>query len=329
MGVQTAVAEVALAERCIEIAMKFLVILICLAMNILWLKDFNRFDDSWFFRLYRTVNQAFSSAEEGSWLRDFAPILIIYSMPLLLLALLLTILKGAVFSLPLMLLHVLVLLFALDRTQPGSMAQEFLKRWREGDNEACLNYLSIEFRLSPEQKLKDEAAICAFFRERLIYQCFEKMFVMLFWYLVAGPLGVLICYISYQLRDSVNEHQTISENKIVINSLRVLKWVPLRLLSITFALAGNFVNCFDLLKQSFWSMDEAGASSHLVSYANSALAYDQGLVSEGKVGTQTWRIAQETQIEKVRALLERSQIIWLTVLALITLISPLWLVWNG
>ena len=63
--------------------MKFLVILISLAINYLWLKGFHRFDDSWFFRLRRLIEAGFSRLEfkaEISWL---VPVVSVYAFLLL------------------------------------------------------------------------------------------------------------------------------------------------------------------------------------------------------------------------------------------------------
>ncbi|MGB0443169.1 MAG: hypothetical protein ACPGJC_10985, partial [Pseudohongiellaceae bacterium] len=98
--------------------MKFLVILISLTINYLWLKDFDRFDDSWFFRLRRLIEAGFSRLEikaEISWL---VPVVSVYAFLLLALLLLLQLANGILYGFITMLIHIWVLLVALDRTQP-------------------------------------------------------------------------------------------------------------------------------------------------------------------------------------------------------------------
>ena len=58
--------------------MKFLVILICLTINYLWLKDFDRFDDTWFFRFRRRMEDSIGSRETSSTWAGLAPLLFIY-----------------------------------------------------------------------------------------------------------------------------------------------------------------------------------------------------------------------------------------------------------
>ena len=301
--------------------MKFLVILICLTINYLWLKDFDRFDDAWFFRFRRRIEQWAGTSESGAELMGLIPLIFIYGIPILSLAILMWLFEGAAFGLPTMLLHILVLLVAFDRTQPGNIVKCFLQRWREGDSEACLNYLNEEMWVPEENTLENDQALSEFFKEQLIYRCFEKMFVMFFWYMLTGPLGIVFCYVSYQLRDTHHENQAEIESKTVSNVIHLLEWVPIRLLAITFSLAGNFVHCFDNLKQSFWSFsNESEASERLYSYAGCALSGSDSSISDADDSTASdWRKDQEREIENILALLERSQAIWLAVLALITI----------
>ncbi len=302
--------------------MKFLVILICLTINYLWLKDFDRFDDGWFFRFRRRMEELVGSNMNGSQIAGLAPLLFIYGIPLLSLAILLLFLRDAAFGLPTMLLHILVLLIAFDRTQPGNIVKCFLQRWREQDSEACIHYLSMEMWVPEDKDLQNEKELSEFFKEQLIYRCFEKMFVMFFWYMLTGPLGIMFCYISYQLRDTQHENQAEIEGVLVSNTIHLLEWVPLRLLAITFSLAGNFVRCFDNLKKTFWSFaNETEASVRLYSYAGCALSgvQNNGAEDSEETAKPDWRKSQEREIEDIQALLERSQAIWLAVLALITI----------
>ena len=113
--------------------MYFLVILICLTINYVWLKDLDRFNDSWFFKFYAQVEQLTAKSPpkltHGWWL----PLLIVYAVPLLVVAALILFLQDIFFGIVVMLVHILVLLIAFDRTQPGKLASDFLVLWKQGD----------------------------------------------------------------------------------------------------------------------------------------------------------------------------------------------------
>ena len=69
--------------------MKFLVILICLIVNYLWLKDFDRFNDGWFFRFRCQVEDWASNRVDNIPLGWLAAFILIYGLPLASLALIL------------------------------------------------------------------------------------------------------------------------------------------------------------------------------------------------------------------------------------------------
>lgn len=304
--------------------MKFLVILISLTINYLWLKDLDRFDDTWFFNFRRKMEETVGSESIDKKLSGLAPLLFIYGIPLLATGLLLFYLQDTAFGLPTMILHILVLLVAFDRTQPGNLVKCFLEKWRRGDLEACTVYLEQELCIPEETDAANAESLSEFFKQQLISRCFEKMFVMFFWYMLTGPLGIVFCYITYQLRDTQHENHAATEGELVGQIIYVLEWMPLRLLAITFSLAGNFVHCFENLKQSFWEFNPAvEAAARLHSYASCALSGSKSDEQEEETGGAAtearWIAKQEREIENLQALLERSQAIWLAVLALITI----------
>lgn len=295
--------------------MKFLVILICLAMNYLWLKDFDRFDDSWFFRLRTWLEGLTENARSSAngWLLS---VVLIYFILLGLLSFILWLANGVAFGIPTMLVHILVVLIAFDRTQPGMLAREFLDRWTNKSDEEVREYLQKEMNCGEEDPQSREE-LAQLFGRLLIHRAFERMFVMFFWYVLAGALGVAFSYISYQLQDSHRQDQEASEVQFVTNVIGLLEWIPMRLLALTFSLAGNFVRCFDNLKRSFWQTD-LGVDNGLIlyDYAKCALS---GIVDRNAAESESNGEAEE--IAALQGLLERSQAIWLTALAAITVMG--------
>lgn len=301
--------------------MKFLVILICLTVNYLWLKDFDRFDDSWFFR-FRERMAGYGNSLDSATLRWAVALLLTYGIPLASLAVILWLLQGWALGLPTMLVHILVLLVAFDRTQPGMMAKQFLRHLKEGDSHACAEFLQQELATPEAAQLESPDAIGEFFSRLFVYRYFERLFVMFFWYMLAGPMVILFAYTSYQLRDSHRDDQPDEEVEFIALVIAVLEWLPVRLLALTFSLAGNFVHCFESFKRTFWTFDrDADTAGTLYSYSRCALTGIIGKADPDGDDQASPRELKAAEIEALVSLMERSQAIWLVALALLTIFA--------
>ena len=302
--------------------MKFLVILICLMVNYFWLKDFDRFNDGWFFRFRCLVEDWTTNFVDKIPLGWLAAFVLIYALPLASLTLILFIAAGSVFGLATMMVHILVLLVALDRTQPGQLTKDFIEKFRGGDMAECIDFLKQEFHATSLPDVDDKDGIGKYFSKLLTYHSFEMMFVLFFWYVCAGALGILFSYISYQLRDSHREQQLQKEVDFISLVIQVLEWIPLRLLALTFSLAGNFVQCFENVRASFWRFSiETNNADLLYGYAHCAAS---GMEINNPLKKNEEAEAQDrepAEIQAILGLLERSQAIWLSVLALITIVG--------
>jgi AmpE protein len=302
--------------------MKFLVIVICLMVNYFWLKDFDRFNDGWFFRFRCRVEDWATNFVDKIPLGWLAAFVLIYALPLASLTLILFIAAGSVFGLATMMVHILVLLVALDRTQPVQLTKDFIEKFRGGDMAECIDFLKQEFHATSLPDVDDKDGIGKYFSKLLTYHSFEMMFVLFFWYVCAGALGILFSYISYQLRDSHREQQLQKEVDFISLVIQVLEWIPLRLLALTFSLAGNFVQCFENVRASFWRFSiETNNADLLYGYAHCAAS---GMEINNPLKKNEEAEAQDrepAEIQAILGLLERSQAIWLSVLALITIVG--------
>lgn len=302
--------------------MKFLVILICLMVNYLWLKGFDRFHDGWFFRFRCWIEDWSAKFVDKIPLGWLAAFVLIYALPLASLTLILFIATGRVFGLATMMVHMLVLLGAFDRTQPGQLAKDFLEKFRGGDMADCIDFLKQEFHATSLPGVDDKDGIGKYFSKQLTYRSFERMFVLFFWYMCAGALGILFSYISYQLRDSHREQQLEKQVDFISLIIQILEWIPLRLLALTFSLAGNFVQCFENARASFWRFSSETKNADLLyGYANCAAS---GMVINSALKEDEEAEAQDHELAEIQAilgLLERSQAIWLSVFALITIVG--------
>jgi AmpE protein len=125
----------------------------------------------------------------------------------------------------------------------------------------------------------------------LFLESYQKLFAPLFWYFIFGPVGLMLYIIVAALRV-----QLLME-KFVGLTLGVLDWLPIRVVGLTFALAGNFSAVFKLWRADLFQ-HVTDNQNQIVSYGEAALSVDS----------------------TIQGLLYRMLLIWLVIMALITVV---------
>ncbi len=124
----------------------------------------------------------------------------------------------------------------------------------------------------------------------LLLQSYQKIFALLFWYFVFGPVGLALYIVVETLRTQ------LPDQKYFVLTHGVLDWVPIRLVGLSFALAGNFSAVFKVwMKDLFQPVTDN--QDQILAYAQPALVIDPDAIS----------------------LVRRALIIWLVVMALVTI----------
>ncbi|OGT32360.1 MAG: hypothetical protein A3C44_06860 [Gammaproteobacteria bacterium RIFCSPHIGHO2_02_FULL_39_13] len=141
--------------------------------------------------------------------------------------------------------------------------------------------------------LRKTAGITGLSSSEVFIQSYQKLFAPLFWYFVFGPVGLTL----YVAVCALRSHS--QDQKYFVLTQGVLDWVPVRLMGLSFALAGNFAAVFkEWVKVLFQGITDN--QEWVVTWGNIALA------------------AEKSESDAV-ALTHRVLLIWLVIMALITI----------
>ena len=225
------------------------------------------------------------------------------------------IIEDQLWGLPAILLEVALLLYVLSHADFERHIEQYRQKLASGDVQGAFRcadqYLAI-----PEIELSDELAkmhdqVC----HTILHRWFEFFFLMVFWFLVLGVPGVLLAWFSLQYS------QLVHCDEKAWRPLHWLSWIPARLLGLTFALAGNFVQGVAVWRQTLWKWrTPADVALYKVALASlSNIGSEQRMESMTNAESDT-QVACDQMME-LQMLHTRSAIIWLVIIALITIVG--------
>jgi len=285
--------------------MSLISILICLAAESYWEKvdhfrQYDRFDDYYTWVLDKLEGQSF---------RDTAVGVLLTIMPLVLLVLLLESLLGGLASLLGFLFGLVVLLYTLG---PRSLVRDvnaYLEAAEVGDHDTAKQQAGLILQRQVTEK-PDELAQRV--KEAILVQTNDRLVAVMFWFALLGPVGAVLFRLTSMLHERV-AGESSGYARAAHDLFWIMNWIPARLCILGYALAGNFIDTVSHWRgmSDFWACEsEALLLKSGLGSLRQDLREDDDIAPQGDV---------ILSVHHAMALMKRTIIVLLTVLALMTL----------
>lgn len=261
--------------------------------------------------------------------------------------------SGRFFGLAELALFVLVLLYALGRGNLAAALTDYLQRWSRGDFQAAFRQLSAEAAsgLPEPDAVVHPQALHELARRRLYYRHFERLFAVLFWFVVLGPAGALAYRIAVLEHEAsrgetgvpaepesaavavvepvggaVDDVAAAAVAEPALHAvpvaaeestlLRWIEWLPARLAGISFALVGDFDACLYAWQRVLTETRLATAEA-LERCGNAALTF---AVPDAEETTDTLIARGSRELQAIENLNSRALLVWLVLIAALAMI---------
>lgn len=235
---------------------------------------------------------------DNGWLK----LVIVLALPIVIISLLQFVLFDVLWGIPFLLFGIPVLFYCLGPDCLINDIEAYLDARSLGDDDEALHYASVltghSASTSPDQQISDVT-------RAILSTTNERVFSVLFWFVLLGPLGA-VCY-----RFSTNiskQHEADAAMQSAATLVQSgMAWAPARLLAAGYALTGHFDGAIHAYRNR--PQEE-----------NIALANVDILISTGLGALSDHDSHEEIYpIRSARSLVTRSTLIWIAVLALLTL----------
>lgn len=302
--------------------MTFFCVIVALLVNAVWQREDARSMDRMVVKWQTWVmERVFHSPSRASVI---VTILIGAGVPAMAVAGVLVALDGVALGLLTVLLHVAVLVLALSGENTRSILLGSIQYCRTGAVEAarhhaqkCLQRLSVRPDVDEVAENWVEQLVRA-----ALGQLLRRLYVVMFWYLVAGPVAVVFylqCLFLWQGQaaaevpldaDETGLLRSISEKVIA-----VIEWLPVRVLMVFFALAGDFSEAWSqMADESFWTLDVEQSELLLYRVACAATGTSQSQSTNNK------DVHCSELLSAIADLMHRTQFVGIVIVALYILV---------
>jgi AmpE protein len=317
--------------------MSFLVILLALLINHHWQRDKAILADDWFLLLQRRLRQRVPAmAPEQPEPGPLYAVLLLGLLPAALIVLLLLV-QGVLLGVVTLVVHVGLLLLMFEQSSVRLFSTAYLDRWRSGNHESAFLLLQERWSGLVLDNAADRRAVHEQFCRYLIGSAVERLFAVVFWYLVLGPSAALLYHLTVLHRLHCAGERESQAGRFIQRLSFILEWVPARLLALSFCLTGDFVAAFSRLRE-LWRDAELSAVDLVLACALAAVdtakrtlfvkeseqgdAVDTVLVAADDAGDFALNpVRAVQQAEDLLSLLQRSQFLWVSLLAILAVAS--------
>lgn len=244
--------------------------------------------------------QQWVGAKTGTW----SPYLLLITcvLPLVLIVGLVgLLLSGWLFAILKLIFDFLILIYCMGPHNLWLQTYNCVGQLNHQDQNAAIQCVETDFGI---KATTDSQALHYSFLKAIFQEAYLRIFSVVFWFAVLGPMGAVL----YRMIALMSVESPLGISLTAAEVQRWLDWIPVRIFTFVFALAGNFIRAFSVWKK----------------YVFKGLATTNALLTEGGVSalgvSSSDVLAEDGSIEKeALALLERTFITILVIVAAVVL----------
>jgi membrane protein required for beta-lactamase induction len=227
--------------------------------------------------------------------------ILILALPVSLLLSIQILLQDFLFNLPGFIFGVIVFIYCLGPACLSTDIEAYIHARVMGDDDEALHYAGTiteaAASTSPDQQISDVT-------RAILYVANERIFATIFWFIILGPFGAMLYRLISELSKQI-EYNDLAEFSDFIHA--IMAWVPARMLAAGYALTGNFDGAYHAYKDRAYTSDCSQSNNEV-------------LVSTGLGAMRNLEMTSElASIHAAQALVMRSVIVWIGILAVMTL----------
>lgn len=201
---------------------------------------------------------------------------------------------------------------------PGwrSPLEAYSASWARGDMQSAWHHIKDSLPASERGAATSPDEMHLILSRSLMVSIFERFFLVAFWYVIGGPAAAFFARGVIALRDHWPQATARPDFAALAE---VLNWLPSRLLSFTFGVAGDLAGWMSEGKRVLVGIT-LKTDQVLMAAANGALtgyALDPGRFS--KIHPDEWTDYGRRSLDAIRDLLNRSMLVWICTMALLVI----------
>ena len=221
-----------------------------------------------------------------------------------------------------LLLGIVVLLLALGPLDVVDLAEDYVEAARVDDGERMNWYFRQLTGEAPPATPQGEGRAMA---ATVLYQGHDNLFATVFWFCVLGPAGAILYRLAAEA--ALCPGPAIERRPVLFRAshfvVGVLGWIPARLIAFGYAMTGSFEEALRRFRGGFHTNDDVLAANRrlLVDTGTAALRQERPESAEAAEAASPERRSTRPAevVDAARGLVMRTAILWLAVLALLTL----------
>jgi len=205
------------------------------------------------------------------------------------------------FNIPGFIFGVLIFIYCLGPACLSTDIEAYIHARTIGDEDEALHYAGTitesAASTSPDHQINDVT-------RAILYVANERIFATIFWFIILGPFGAILYRLISELSKQI-EYNDLAEFSEFIHA--IMAWIPARMLAAGYALTGNFDGAYHAYRDRAYVSDIAQSNQEI-------------LVATGLGAMRN--LEMETEIASVhaaQALVMRAVIVWIGILAVMTL----------